>query len=382
MLSAAVWAELSVWQWQNNRTWFWIDLAIGVLAFVLVWWRRRFPGPVATIITIASAVSGSAAGPSTLALFSVSTRREWRLILPIAILATLSGSVLATVDGSLGDDQPDSLLTYAIALLLTLAVIAITVGWGMYIGSKRELARTRRERERTWADEEQARIERARAAERTLIAREMHDVLAHRISLVTMHAGALTYRKDLPPEQVQQTAHVIHDTAHQALVELREVLGVLRDDTGDALPERPQPDADDLPSLLTEAEQNGMDVHVQSGGVDPAQIPNVLGRTAYRIVQEGLTNARKHAPGTQVVVALSGTPGQHLVVEVRNHLPIGQDHHDPPWQIRGPRAPSSGLGLVGLRERAELVGGHLEHKVNGSIYTLRAQLPWPIGESR
>ena len=236
----------------------------------------------------------------------------------------------------------------------------------MYIGSRRELLASLRERAETAESEQAARLAQARTAERTRIAREMHDVLAHRISMVTMHAGALSYRDDLTPEQVRETAGIIQENSHQALAELRQVLGVLREGPGDADPERPQPSAVDLPALLEDARESGMNVSGDLGPVD--SIPDLLGRTAYRVVQEGLTNARKHAPDTLVSVALSGGPGDGLTIEVRNPLRIGS-----PLDV-----PDSGLGLVGLAERAALAGGRLHHGVTADReFALTVWLPWP-----
>ena len=194
----------------------------------------------------------------------------------------------------------------------------------------------------------------------------MHDVLAHRISMVTMHAGALSYRDDLTPEQVRETAGIIQENSHQALTELRQVLGVLREGPGDADPERPQPSADDLPALLGDAREAGMNVSSVLGRVD--SIPDLLGRTAYRVVQEALTNARKHAPDTHVSVTLSGGPGDGLTIVVRNPLRVGS-----PLDV-----PDSGLGLVGLAERAALAGGRLHHGVTADReFALNVWLPWP-----
>ncbi len=165
----------------------------------------------------------------------------------------------------------------------------------MYIGSRRELLATLRERAVTAEAEQAARVAQARTAERGRIAREMHDVLAHRISLVTMHAGALTYREDLTAEEMRATAAVIQESSHQALVELRDVLGILRDDPGDSSPERPQPSAVDVPALLDEARASGMRIETEDL-VALDGIPETIGRTLYRVVQESLTNARKHAP--------------------------------------------------------------------------------------
>jgi signal transduction histidine kinase len=359
-ISVAAWWGLAEWQWNNNRAWFGIDLALGLAGFVLVAWRRRAPFSVAMALNLMSAVSGSVGGPATLALVSLATRRRWREIIPAGVVSLAASIVLVRLDPT-GAGEPWQLTTPLVA-----AIVAITIGWGMYIGSRRELLARLRERAETTESEQAARLAQSRTAERTRIAREMHDVLAHRISMVTMHAGALAYRKDLTPEQVRETAGIIQENSHQALTELRQVLGVLREDPGDADPERPQPSAGDLHELLEEAREAGMNVMSNLGPVEA--IPDPMGRTAYRVVQEGLTNARKHAPDTLVTVALSGGPGEGLTISVRNPLRIGSSLD----------VPDSGLGLVGLTERAALVGGRLTHGVTADReFALTVWLPWP-----
>lgn len=359
-ISAAAWFEVAYWQWDNHRWWFWTDLGVGVLSYVLVAWRRSFPVPVAVITNAMSFVSWSSAGPATLALVSMATRRRWREIIPVGILSLSAGLLLESYN-PVNDDA------YAFTIPFIVAIIAVTVGWGMYIGSRRELLATLRERANISEAAQAARVEQARTAERAQIAREMHDVLAHRISLVTMHAGALTYRKDLDADQMRATAEVIQDNAHQAMVELREVLGLLREGPGDAAPELPQPSACDLPALLDEARQAGM--HVESDLVELDSIPESLGRTVYRVIQEGLTNARKHAPNTLVSVRLTGGPGEGLTAEVCNLLPVGS---------RSMTRPESGLGLIGLAERTALAGGRLTHQVTSDHeFVLTAWIPWP-----
>ena len=359
-ISVAAWWGLAEWQWNNNRAWFGVDLALGIASFVLVAWRRRAPFAIALALNVMSAVSGAVGGPATLALVSLATRRRWREIIPVGVVSLVASIILVRLDPT-GAGEPWQLTTPLVA-----AIVAITVGWGMYIGSRRELLARLRERAETTESEQAARLAQSRTAERSRIAREMHDVLAHRISMVTMHAGALAYRDDLTPEQVRETAGIIQENSHQALTELRQVLGVLREDPGDADPERPQPSADDLPELLEEAREAGMNVVSNLGPVEA--IPDPMGRTAYRVVQEGLTNARKHAPDTLVTVALSGGPGDGLTISVRNPLRIGS-----PLDV-----PDSGLGLVGLSERAALVGGRLSQGVTADReFTLTVWLPWP-----
>jgi len=358
-IGAGAWFELARWQWEHDRTWFGVDLALGIGALVLVAWRRRWPLTTALVTNAITVVSASAGGPATLALVSLATRRRWREIIPVSLLSLICGLVLDRLNPV--TDEP-----WQVTVPIIVALVAVTVGWGMYIGSRRELLATLRERAETAESEQAARVAQARTAERSRIAREMHDVLAHRISMVTMHAGALSYREDLTPDQVRETAGIIQENSHQALVELRQVLGVLREDSGDADPERPQPSAIDLPDLLDDARESGMNIAADLGPVD--SIPDLLGRTAYRVVQEGLTNARKHAPDTLVTVGLEGGPDDGLTIAVRNPIHIGTSLD----------VPSSGLGLMGLSERATLAGGRLRHGITADReYALTVWLPWP-----
>jgi signal transduction histidine kinase len=360
VISGFAWFGLARWQWNHDIAWFAIDLALGLTGLVLVAWRRRHPVAIALVLNLVSAVSASVAGPATLALVSLATRRQLKEIIPVG-LASLGASILFVTIDPTSEDDPLFLTTS-----LVVALIAITIGWGMYIGSRRELLAGLRERAETAESEQAARLAQARSAERTRIAREMHDVLAHRISMVTMHAGALSYRNDLTPEQVRETAGIIQENSHQALTELRQVLGVLREDPGDADPERPQPSALDLAELVEDARTSRMNVVSTLGPVQ--EIPDALGRTAYRVVQEGLTNARKHAPDTLVNVEISGGPGDGLTITLRNPIRVGA-----PLDV-----PGSGLGLVGLSERAALVGGRLQHGVTADReFRLTVWLPWP-----
>ena len=358
-IGTAAWWELAGWQWSNDRAWFVADLALGLGALVLVAWRRRWPLTIALVTNAVTVISASAGGPATLALVSLATRRRWREIIPVSVLGLAAGLAFDRFN-------PVSEEPWGVTVPILVALIAVTVGWGMYIGSRRELLATLRLRAETAESEQAARVAQARTAERTRIAREMHDVLAHRISMVTMHAGALSYRDDLTPEQVRETAGIIQENSHQALVELRQVLGVLREDPGDADPERPQPSAVDLAGLVDSARDAGMKVSADLGPVD--SIPDLLGRTAYRVVQEGLTNARKHAPDTLVTVALDGGPDDGLRIVVRNPIRVGSSLD----------VPSSGLGLMGLAERATLAGGRLRHGVTSNDeFALTVWLPWP-----
>jgi signal transduction histidine kinase len=193
-------------------------------------------------------------------------------------------------------------------------------------------------------------------------------VLAHRVSLLTLHAGALEFRPDATADEVAEAAGVIRASAHAALEELRDIIGVLRDGGEGSAPEPPQPTLAQVPSLIDESRAAGM--HVQAR-VDTPEVPDVLGRTAYRVVQEGLTNARKHAPGAAVDVTIAND-GERLVVAVVSRRPVGVRAG-----ARAERLPGAGTGLIGLAERVGLAGGELEHGPDAAgDFVLRATLPW------
>jgi signal transduction histidine kinase len=203
----------------------------------------------------------------------------------------------------------------------------------------------------------------------------MHDVLAHRLSLLATYAGAIEYRPDAPPEQMARAAGVVRAGAHQALDELREVITVLREDDGPGdgdTEQRPQPGLADLPRLVEESRDAGARVRLDDRVADPAALPGAAGRTAYRVVQEGLTNARKHAPGEQVQVVVDGRPGGGLLIDIRNPLVNGHATGG-----AGPVGGGSETGLIGLTERVRLAGGELDHQVTDGEFRLSARLPWP-----
>ena len=210
----------------------------------------------------------------------------------------------------------------------------------------------------------------------------MHDVLAHRVSLLSVHAGALEYRTagDAPPsrDEVRAAAAVIRQNAHLAVEELRQVLVVLRDPatTGTATgaaseaapaapPEPPQPLLRDVSRLVDEARGAGQRVTARLDLEPLADLPDNVQRTVYRTVQEGLTNARKHAVGAVVTVDV-GLAGGQVYVAVANPLPVG---------VTASEVPGVGAGLIGLAERVRLDGGSFEHGVHDGEFRLAAYLP-------
>jgi len=363
-MSAMAWSQVVEGEWQDNRPLLWVDLALGGTAFVLVAFRRRHPMTIAVVTSLMSAVSGVAAGPAVLASVSLATRRvAWELI-AIGLLSLTTGQIFVTVAPFEHDDP------YWLDLTVNLVATIGFLGWGMYIGSRRELLQALRDQVARAQEDQELKARDARSSERARIAREMHDVLAHRVSLIALHAGGLQLRPDLPPPDVERTAGLIRETARQALEELRGVIGVLRDDNGpDRAPQAPQPTLRDIARLVEDSRSAGanVDLDIRVEQLDTA--PGALGRDAYRIVQEALTNVHKHARGTATAVSVTGSPGHGLRVTVSNRLPLSGDP--------GPSLPGAGMGLVGLSERVTLAGGTLSHGVNANgQFVVAAELRW------
>jgi signal transduction histidine kinase len=341
-----------------------LEATAGGLCCLAVWLRRRWPVGFAAVAIAFSVFSTAASGVALIGLFTVAVRRRLAVV-----AAVTAGFALASIGTALV--RPDASVPTWWQAALGVACVAAVLATGMLVRSRRQLARSLRERAQRAESE---RVAQARQHERDRIAREMHDVLAHRLSLLSLHAGALELRADAPADEIARAAGVIRGSAHQALEDLRAVIGVLRADRAgddrieDAL--GPQPTLVDLPDLVEESRRAGMRVVLDRRVADPATVPAAVGRSAYRIVQEGLTNVRKHAHGAEASVVVRGDPGDGLTVEIRNQWPRDAD---------GAIAiPGAGRGLIGLAERAVLTGGRLEHgRTPDGDFRLWAWLPWP-----
>lgn len=345
-----------------------IDPWVGVVGCLALWWRRRYPLALALAMIPILTVSGTAFGAVLVSLFTLAIRRGW---LPAVLVTLVHGAQLIVFALSY---QPEDMSRGAFAVVLCLMLVIPLVA-GLMVRFRRQLIISmRRDAER----EHQRRLVDARRAERERIAREMHDVLAHRISLLSVHAGALAYRtaqteqgrgSPLASAEVAEAVRVIRDNAHQALTELGEVLTVMRADELDDGRAAPMPLLTDLPRLVDEARSAGQTITVDIDGVQAAEPPPrpQEQRTAYRVVQEGLTNARKHAPDAPVAVRVGGAPGDGLEVTVANPLPDRPSDGE---------IPGAGAGLTGLAERVALDGGTLEHGQVDGTFQLAARLPW------
>ncbi|MGI5493678.1 sensor histidine kinase [Microtetraspora malaysiensis] len=350
----------SLWAQAGRPTWG-LDVAAAVVslaaAVAQLWW----PTSGALAATFLAALSPVATPAASMGALQVAQRKRF----PVAAAVTAAGIAAHVVQGLW---RPNSGISRGWWLLLICASYGALLGWGALTRSRRALLSSLRERASRAEAEQGRQIAEARMAERRQLAREMHDVLAHRLSLVATHAGALEYRPDSSPDQIARAAGVVRAGVHQALEELRQVINLLheQDDQLDGL--EPRPGLADLPGLIADARQAGQSVRLSEEVTEVAALPAAISWTAYRVVQEGLTNARKHAPGRQVEVLLRGAPGTPLLIDVRNPLPPSDT---------APLTPGSGLGLVGLTERVRLAGGQLDHHSTDGEFRLQARISWP-----
>ncbi|AIY00924.1 hypothetical protein ART_1325 [Arthrobacter sp. PAMC 25486] len=358
---------------------------LGAVALI---WRHRFPKTVAAAAAVLGALSFGGIA-FFVALFMLARRRlDWWVA---AIIA------LAVAAEMLFGSEP---MAWDVALFGALGWSAIAV-WGAYRGQRARLRENQVASLKERAEQAEARhaadVERSRLAERHRIAREMHDTLAHRMSLVAVQAAALQVAA--PDAETAGSARLIRETAHAALGELRDVLGVLHEDgtagpagtarwqavdpgtatgapsggTTEAASNRTAPSGiEQIAGLLEEWRLAGINVDYSPNAELDGVLPDAVSRGAFRVVQEGITNVARHAPGAVSAVRLELHPfepqeprPQELQITVSN----GPGAQSEP-------APGAGLGLVGLAERVQLLGGTLDHGPTGSGFQLVARIPF------
>ena len=281
--------------------------------------------------------------------------RSARAAVVVVVVATLTdiptllaGKPLGLVAG------PDTMLVLAFVLGLAFARIRREREAHQERAARLELERDRAARE-------------AAAAERTRIARELHDVVSHDVSLIVLQASV--ERRANPGDASAAALASIESTGREALTELRRMLGVLRRDDDEAAPLTPQPGLGEVPILVAQAKDAGLPVTLAMDA-RTTELPPGLGIASYRIVQEALTNSAKHAPGAAVKVRVRAAEG-HMDIEVTNER-VATPHPAP--------LPSGGQGLVGMRERVQLFGGTLEAKPGPSgEFRVHARLPLTVG---
>ena len=349
--------------WQNSGEapgwWIAIDVVIGLAVCGALWVRRDHPLVVGVATVVASAFSGMSGAAALCGIFTVAIYCVPRRTIQLVLLSAAASGIYAALYTTNGQYRT------ADAVVGVFAAVA-AAAFGLFVRARRELVLSLHERNRRLQADQEWRVQEARRSERDRIAREMHDVLAHRISLLSLHAGALEFHPDASPEEIAKAAQVIRVSARAAQEELREVIGVLRADQGEEQLEPPQPRLADLTQLVGESQRAGMDVRLDAR-IDPDALPDTLGRTVYRLTQEALTNVRKHAPGQPATLEAAYAPGA-LTLTVSSPLPApGPD---------GPLARAgAGYGLAGLRERAALAGGTLTAGPDGGQWRVCLRLP-------
>ncbi len=351
---AAAFAETMAGRHQATVRWVLVGLGAGAGA-VALWWRRRFPATV-TLLGLAVAAGTGLPVVAGAGLFTLAVHRRDRVLAAVSAVAVTTFALLWSADSGAGWPRNGLGATFVVGGL---------VAAGAYVGARRDLVTALRERAERAEAEQAERAAQARLAERSRIAREMHDVLAHKVSLIAMHAGALEVQSSATSEQVAASAELIRTTAREAMDDLREVLGVLRPETPGRPDLAPPPGPDDIPRIVDAARAAGVQAELHLDVVEA--LPGPIARTAYRVVREGLTNVHKHARDAATVVTISGTEAAGVTVEIVNRRPAG-----------GPTLlPGTGVGLVGLDERVGLLGGRLESGPGpDGGWRLAAWLPW------
>lgn len=294
----------------------------------------------------------------TLVWIGVSLRARWWL--PVAGWAfSVLSAVMVAVDAPTRADDGLVIADLIVFAAVTLGAVLVGIGirnWSLLRAQLRaERAATAAELARREAVQDKARI-----------ARELHDVVAHGMSAIQVRAASARYRMpDLPADAAAEFDEVAA-TARSAMKEMRVILGLLRDEEGEA-DHAPQPGLDDLPALLARANDLAPVTETGSWQLTADEQSNpLLGLTAYRVVQEGLSNVARHAPGAATEIAWTETPAERGI-RIRNA---------PPTRAIAPRADGGGHGLRGMRERVEAMGGTVAAAVTGDGgYVLQVRIP-------
>ncbi|MGW3566718.1 sensor histidine kinase [Streptomyces sp. NPDC000941] len=350
-----------------------LELNVSLVAATALLLRRRLPMTV-FLATLPGILIGYVWFAPMIAMYTVAARRPDRRLLAFsAVLLAIAHFVPWPVSDFEPTAYQENTLTLIDACVTSVGPIAL----GLLVRTRSELAAriTDLTHSRRHADELLA--QQVLSTERARLAREMHDVVAHQVSLISLQAGAVQI--SAADTQARESARTIRELSVRTLDELRHMVGVLRAAGGDLEELTPQPCLADLPRLI---ELSALDVDYEAdygeGVLEGLGQSEAVERAVFRIVQEALTNVRKHAPGARVRVRVSeasavGAEGdgkgvRELWVEVRNGAPDAT--------ATAPGLPGGGHGLIGLRERAQLLGGTLEaHPLPDGGFAVRARLP-------
>jgi signal transduction histidine kinase len=361
--------------------------AFGLTVGSMLLFRRRRP---VAVVLVSIAVTPAQMGVllSVVGLYTLAASDLPRRVTAVLSGMTVAGTLIAAFAARHGDVGAGSLHPPMVSLYSVMVAVGMTASpvlLGLYAGARRRLVESLRERadglERELgllAEKAAERAERARMQERTRIAREMHDVVAHRVSLMVVHASAVRTVAARDPQRAAEGAELVGNMGRQALQELREILGVLRSDgagTSAPTPAAPSPDSvleadapglSDLGHLIEESRAAGVPVDFTVEG-HGRSLGLRVEATVYRVVQEALTNVHKHAPGAKTRVRLAYRDDE-VAVLVQNAPGDGA--------CDTPRLPSGGNGLLGMRERVTgLSGGFAAGPTDEGGFRVSAMLP-------
>ncbi len=357
-----------------------ITFAAAVLLNAALFWRHRYPfalvfaaagfsvllpiGSTVALVALAALI-GRRRGPLVwVAVGVVALTTTWVTILD-ALAQPREASTLKTILGPVGADPSEdaTIEPYAIVLVIVIG-LALAIGGGFLIRARREAAAARQEVNVERQSSDRLGDEVARRQERELIAREVHDAMGHRLSLLNLHAGALEANA-AGDARLEQSAHLVRQSASDALQDLRSLLAVLREPLGS---EPPMTSLANLQDVVRDSVGAG-ELLSSSIFIDGAEKADpALARAVYRIVQELLTNARKHASGQQVFLSVVGSPTSGITIDSRNRY-LGES---------GAASPGTSRGLAGIAERAERLDGFVRYGLddNGATFRVTVELPW------
>ncbi|MDR3034315.1 MAG: sensor histidine kinase [Kitasatospora sp.] len=358
-----------------------VCVVLGALAGASLVVRRRWPVvPVVVALVFVPGFFGVVL--LVVSLYTLAATWEWPsrrarvlVLSAVAMIETFGMVLFATTAPSKAppaEPLPPTWVFVVISAFVAVGMAVAPMVTGLYVGARRRLVESLKDRAQglegeltLLADQARERAWRARVEERTRIAREMHDVVAHRVSLMVVHAAAVERIVPKDPARAQQSARLIGETGRQALDELREILGVLRMTEPQEQVEAPVGGLAELPELVEQSRVAGMAVTLTVSGERLEYVAEAE-QTAYRVVQEGLTNAHKYAGGARVAVLLAYVPNG-VRVSVVNECPGG---------VAPVALPSGGNGLVGMRERVVALGGAFHAgREDGGGFRVEAVLP-------
>ncbi len=355
-------------------------LGLMIAGSVALFWRDRFPftltivaavlpvflplGNTVALIALAALI-GRRRGPAVwLTAGLVAVTSTWVVVVD-ALAQPQAASVTKMVLGPQSENmhQDASISPVAVPVVILLG-LGVSIGLGLLVRARREAARASDEASVQKQTTGRLGEEVARRQERERIAREVHDALGHRLSLLNLHAGALEANAGEDP-RLEQSAQLVQHSARAAMDDLSSLLSVLREPMGEDGPALP---LSQLAQVVQESWSAGQPLNSSVFILDADRAHPTLSRAVYRIVQELLTNARKHAPGESIFLSVQGSPAEGVVIDARNGYLGGL----------GQRAAGSARGLAGITERAELLGGSVRYGLDdaGRTFRVRVELPW------